>query len=94
MDKREGDERSRNPRHRLRDPRRTAPALVVFDHVGMSEADAQVPAGGVQSGENLAGPHRPALRFHAVGATLSVTSVHRTASCGRLAVGRAQRSAT
>ncbi|MGY1439860.1 NUDIX hydrolase [Streptomyces reniochalinae] len=32
---------------------RTAPELLVFDHVGMPEAGTQVPAGGVRPGEGL-----------------------------------------
>ncbi|MER5556471.1 NUDIX domain-containing protein [Streptomyces sp. NPDC002793] len=33
--------------------RRAAAELLVFDHVGMSEAGTQVPAGGVEPGEEL-----------------------------------------
>ncbi|WP_327174650.1 NUDIX domain-containing protein [Streptomyces sp. NBC_01335] len=32
---------------------RAAPELLVFDHVGMPEAGTQVPAGGVEAGEEL-----------------------------------------
>ncbi|SEG72492.1 ADP-ribose pyrophosphatase YjhB, NUDIX family [Thermomonospora echinospora] len=32
---------------------RTVPELLVFDHVGMPQAGTQVPAGGVQPGEEL-----------------------------------------
>ncbi|WP_407555551.1 NUDIX domain-containing protein [Streptomyces sp. Pv4-95] len=32
---------------------RAVPELLVFDHVGMPEAGTQVPAGGVESGEEL-----------------------------------------
>ncbi|MEV8352399.1 NUDIX domain-containing protein [Streptomyces niveus] len=32
---------------------RAVPELLVFDHVGMPKAGAQVPAGGVESGEGL-----------------------------------------
>ncbi|WP_058855935.1 NUDIX hydrolase [Nocardia jinanensis] len=33
--------------------RRTAPELLVFDHVGIPGAGTQIPAGGVQPGEDL-----------------------------------------
>ncbi|NUS94186.1 MAG: NUDIX domain-containing protein, partial [Nocardia sp.] len=33
--------------------RRTTPELLVLDHVGIPEAGTQIPAGGVQPGEDL-----------------------------------------
>ncbi|MEU3227368.1 NUDIX domain-containing protein [Streptomyces sp. NPDC006976] len=38
---------------------RPVPELLVFDHVGMPEAGTQVPAGGVEAGEE---PHEAVLR--------------------------------
>ncbi|MER8260806.1 NUDIX hydrolase [Streptomyces albidoflavus] len=53
-----------------------APALLVFDHVGMPEAGTQVPAGGIRPGEP---PERAVVRETAEETGVTATVVRRLA---------------
>lgn len=57
---------------------RTAPELLVFDHVGMPQAGTQVPAGGVRAGEAL---EQAVLRE-----VVEETGLHTVSLVGRIAV--------